>query len=156
MYIDETGIDHQIMKEHCWSAKGQPVVCEKAGKARGRTSLIAGLCNGKVIAPMCFEGHTNTEVFINWLEKVLIPELRPGQVVIMDNASFHKSKRIQEIIAAHGCHLLYLPPYSPDLNPIEHYWAWLKKKIRYLRLKEPLFYNSLQIACKLQYHSLLS
>jgi transposase len=57
------------------------------------------------------------------LEKILCPELRPGQVVIMDNASFHKSPRIRKIIENVGCQLLYLPPYSPDLNPIEHYWA---------------------------------
>jgi hypothetical protein len=70
--------------------------------------------------PFYFDDYTNTDNFCIWLEKILCPELRPGQVVIMDNASFHKSPRIRKIIENVGCQLLYLPPYSPDLNPIEH------------------------------------
>lgn len=62
----------------------------------------------------------------------MIPELQPGQVVIMDNATFHKGGRIQELIESAGCRLLYLPPYSPDLNRIEKCWAWLKSRIRHL------------------------
>jgi transposase len=85
------------------------------------------------------------------LEKVLCPELRPKQVVIMDNASFHKSPRIRKIIENAGCRLLYLPPYSPDLNPIEHYWAWLKNKLSYLWRHVANFYDRLSIALNLNY-----
>lgn len=63
-------------------------------------------------------------------EKCLIPALKPEQVVIMDNATFHKGGRIQELIESYGCRILYLPPYSPDLNRIEKCWAWLKSRIR--------------------------
>jgi len=61
---------------------------------------------------------------------MLIKQLTPGQVVVMDNASIHKSERTRELIESVGCKLLFLPPYSPDLNPIEHFWAWLKQKIK--------------------------
>ena len=75
---------------------------------------------------MAFKGTCNTEVFNTWLDKVLIPELCPGQIIIMDNASFHKSAKTRELIESAGCKLLYLPPYSPELNPIEKTWANIK------------------------------
>ena len=79
---------------------------------------------------MCFQGTCNTELFNTWLKQVLIPELKPGQVLILDNASFHKSEISRKLVEAAGCKLLFLPPYSPDLNPIEKYWANLKVKVR--------------------------
>lgn len=66
----------------------------------------------------------------NWLKDFLVPELKAGRVVIMDNASFHKSQKTRELIEEAGCRLLFLPPYSPDLNPIEIFWANPKKKVR--------------------------
>jgi transposase len=71
-------------------------------------------------------------VFETWLETCLIPELRPGEWVIVDNATFHHGGRIAQLIEAAGCKLVYLPPYSPDLNRIEKCWAWLKSRIRKL------------------------
>ena len=79
---------------------------------------------------MYFKGTCNTELFDICLKQVLIPELKPGQVLILDNASFHKSKTSKRLVEKAGCSLLFLPPYSPDLNPIEKYWANLKVKIR--------------------------
>jgi transposase len=78
---------------------------------------------------MTFRGACNSILFIAWLEKMLIPELKAGQTVIMDNASFHKSPIVKNLIEAAGCKLVYLPPYSPDLNPIEKFWANLKRWI---------------------------
>jgi transposase len=69
-------------------------------------------------------------VFETWLETCLIPVLKPEQVVIVDNATFHKGGRIEQLIREAGCELLYLPPYSPDLNKIERCWSWLKSRIR--------------------------
>lgn len=69
-------------------------------------------------------------MFEIYLENVLVPTLKPGQTIIMDNASFHKGGRIEDIIMKAGCYLLYLPAYSPDFNPIEHRWAQIKGKIR--------------------------
>jgi len=79
---------------------------------------------------MCFKGTCNTELFDIWLKQVLIPELKPGKVLILDNASFHRSETSKKLVEAAGCKFLFLPPYSPDLNPIEKYWANLKVKVR--------------------------
>ena len=86
--------------------------------------------NGNALqAPFVFEGYCNRDVFQLYIDRVLIPTLRPGQTVIMDNASFHKSKKVKESIEKAQCTLLYLPAYSPDFNPIEHYWHALKNTI---------------------------
>ena len=76
------------------------------------------------------EGPTTREVFETYLERVLVPSLRPGQVVVMDNLSSHKGSRVRELIEGRGCELLYLPPYSPDFNPIEEAFAKLKGLLR--------------------------
>mgnify|MGYP003422895220 FL=1 len=102
----------------------------KSGKRGGRINMIAAWCNGQLLAPFTVEGACNRSVFEIWLETCLVPVLKAGQVVIADNATFHKGGRIQEIIEAAGCHLLYLAPYSPDLNKLERCWSWLKSRIR--------------------------
>ena len=82
---------------------------------------------------MVFYSSCNTRLFETWVEKSLIKELKPGQYVVMDNASFHKSQKTKELIESVGCKVIFLPPYSPDLNPIEKFWAnmkrWIKGKI---------------------------
>ncbi len=82
------------------------------------------------MAPFCYKGVCDTKLFNMWLKDFLIPELKPGQVVIMDNATFHKSQTSQELIQQSGCQILFLPPYSPDLNPIEKFWANFKKMVQ--------------------------
>lgn len=101
-----------------------------SGKRFARESFVAALCNREILAPFCYQGTCNTNLFNVWLEKCLIPVLTPGQFIILDNATFHKSERTRELIENAGCSLLFLPPYSPDLNPIETFWANLKAKIR--------------------------
>ena len=91
---------------------------------------MSGLCQGKLIAPLTFEGSCNRQVFEKWLEEMLIPKLKPGQIVILDNATFHKSEKITHLVTLAGCQLNYLPPYSPDLNKIEHYWFPIKNRVR--------------------------
>ena len=88
--------------------------------------MISGWSNRKIVAPMTFKGYCNTLLVEAWVEQILVPDLNPQQVVVMDNASFHKSRRIRELIEQAGCNLLFLPPYSPDFNKIEKYWARLK------------------------------
>lgn len=135
MYIDESGIDHGLFKDKCWSEKGKQVIGERSGSARGRTSIIAALNEDKIKAPMTFHGTANTSLFTCWLEQFLLPTLQPRQVIIMDNASIHKGTKIREIIENSGCYLVYLPPYSPDFNPIEHYWAALKTFVKKIKHK---------------------
>lgn len=110
--------------------KGNASSALKSGRREGRVNMIAALCNQNLIAPFTVEGACNRTVFETWLENCLLPTLIPGQVVVMDNATFHKGGRIKQLIEDVGCQVLYLPPYSPDLNKIEQCWSWLKSRIR--------------------------
>ena len=96
------------------------------GHQTERVSIISWWWNGMTIAPMIFEGYCNAKVVCDWIEKMLLPELIPGQILIMDNASFHPKERIRELLAKAGCEVIFLPTYSPDLNKIEKFWARLK------------------------------
>ena len=93
--------------------------------------MIGGLIGRKFIAPLTFTGGCDRHVFNAWLEQILLPKLPHGTTVIMDNASFHKNAKTKELIEAVGCKLLYLPKYSPDLNPIEHCWHTIKSWLRH-------------------------
>jgi transposase len=130
VYIDETGIQMNICKDRGWGKKDRKLKAKKTGKYYQRTNIIAGYVDKKSIAPMVFNGTCNTGLFNQWVERFLIKELKPGQYVVMDNASFHKSQRTRELIESVGCKLIFLPPYSPDLNPIEKFWANMKRWIK--------------------------
>ena len=130
VYIDESGIDMAICKDRGWGKKSEKLLGKRSGKYYERTNIIAGYVNHKSIAPMVFNGTCNTELFNNWVEQFLIKELKAGQSVVMDNASFHKSQKTRELIESVGCKLIFLPPYSPELNPIEKFWANMKRWIR--------------------------
>ncbi len=86
-----------------------------------------------LIAMGTIDAATSTDVFAAYVEQILAPELKPGQVVVMDNLAAHRSPRIRALIKAAGASVLYLPPYSPDLNPIELFWAWLKNHLRRIK-----------------------
>lgn len=133
VYVDESGLEESLSREYGRAKKGQRLLGEKNGQRASRTSIIAGLQEGKPIAPWYFQGYCNTELILTWLEKVLLPCLKEGMTVIWDNASFHQSPKIRALLASVGCKLLFLPPYSPDLNPIEHWWSALKARIRKIR-----------------------
>jgi putative transposase len=92
--------------------------------------MIAGLCQNKIIAPLVFEGTCDSITFETYVKDFLIKELKPKQVVVMDNINFHKRVEIENLIKSVGASILFLPTYSPDLNPIEHYWYKLKHNIR--------------------------
>jgi transposase len=94
------------------------------------TTIIAGLSARGMIAPWVLDGPVNRDAFETYIEKVLAPELNPGDTVVMDNLSSHKGPRVREMIEAVGARLLYLPPYSPDFNPIENAFAKLKALLR--------------------------
>jgi hypothetical protein len=118
IYIDETGINNNIAPLRGWAESGIKSFTEALGFRTKRITLIAGYCYGtkELIAPMEYDGYTNTSLFLTWIEQCLCNEIKPNQVVIMDNASFHKSAKVRELIEKVGGKLIYLP----DLNPIEH------------------------------------
>lgn len=139
MYLDESGVNDTIQRVFGWSPRGEKIHGEVSGKARKRLSIIAALNAHAIKAPFFFEGYTDTAVFNGWVADCLVPELQPGQTIILDNASFHKSPKTKMLVESAGCHVKYLPTYSPDLNPIEPQWAILKARIRKHRQRnEPI------------------
>ena len=132
MYLDESGIYSSLYRQYARSRRGTPVISDVSGKKSVRTSIISGWLHTakEFIAPFVFEGYTDNVRFNQWLEKCLFPTLGKGWTLILDNASFHKKARTFELAQKFGCKLLFLPPYSPDLNPIEKQWAHLKTKYR--------------------------
>lgn len=131
VFIDQTGFITQPFRGHGRAPKGARVYSERTGKREKRTSLIGGYRNGKLVAPMTYRGTCNTAFFNAWLETLLLPVLKPGSVIVLDNATIHKSRRSAELAEGAGCRLLFLPPYAPELNPIEKLWANIKRAWAY-------------------------
>jgi transposase len=148
IYLDESGFDLTIKKEYGWKLRGQRLFDNKKGQRKylKRITVISAYSNNtkKLIAPFYFEGNTNFKMFNLWIKEVLLLELKPGQTIIMDNAAFHKNKITRELIESKQCHLLYLPPYSPDFNPIEQKWGHVKNIIRKIRDKFENFNECLE------------
>jgi transposase len=113
-----------------WGPRGSRVI-GKAPFGRWRTmTFIAALRQGGIQAPCLFDGPVNGEVFLAWVRQILVPTLKPGEVVIMDNLGSHRGKAVRRAIREAGAKLLFLPKYSPDLNPIEQAFSKLKHLLR--------------------------
>lgn len=119
VYADESGMDSRDDYGYGWNEEGKRFYALKSGRRQGRVNMIAAYCNSQLMAPFTIEGPCNRNVFETWIETCLIPCLKPGQWLVIDNATFHKGGRIEALIAQSGCKVLYLPPYSPDFNKIE-------------------------------------
>jgi transposase len=130
IFLDESGVSTQMTRRYARAERGVRVH-ESTPEGNWKILTILGAMNlSGMIATMTIEAATDAEVFLAYLEHVLCPALRPGDVVIMDNLSSHKVSGVRELLEAAGAELLYLPPYSPDLNPIEKAWAKLKQLLR--------------------------
>ena len=128
IYVDESGFDFYSVRQYGRAPIGQKVYGERPGNRRPRTSFLAArMPDGALAATLLWEGTCNALIFNDWLEKQLCPLLDENCVVIMDNAAFHKSAKTRALIQSAGAILLFLPPYSPDLNPIENDFGALKK-----------------------------
>ena len=124
------GMDSFLYREYARSPRGEKVYGVISGRKYKRMSMVAGKCGKKILAPLSYEGTTNSALFEYWFEYALLPELTAGQTVILDNATFHRKSKIKALVQTVGCSVIFLPPYSPDLNLIENFWAWLKHKMK--------------------------
>jgi hypothetical protein len=130
VFVDECGTNTSLNPLYAWSRRGERAYGEAPRNWGSNVTLLASMTREGMGVCIAVEGATTKAVFEAYVEEALAPSLRPGQVVVMDNLSSHKSQRVRELIEGRGCELLYLPPYSPDLNPIEQAFAKLKASLR--------------------------
>ena len=130
VFVDVMGTNISLPPVHGWAKKGQRARCAVARNRDKNTTLLASTSVEGMRTSLAVEGATTAAVFDTYVEQVLAPSLRRGQVVVMDNLSAHKGARVKELIEGRGCELLYLPPYSPDLNPIEEAFSKIKGLLR--------------------------
>ncbi len=130
VFVDEMGANVSLYPLYAWSRRGLRAHAKAPRNWGKNVTLLASItCRG--VGPcLAVEGATTREVFEAYLEHVLAPTLRPGQIVVMDNLSAHKGGRVKQIIEGARCELVYLPPYSPDLNPIEQAFSKVKGLLR--------------------------
>jgi len=126
VYVDESGFAHDMPRTHGYSPIGDRCYGTQDWNAKGRKNVIAGLFGDLLIGCGIVQSNIDTEVFNTWVQKIFIPDLPENSVVIMDNAAFHKSQKTRDLIINNGHNIEFLPPYSPDLNPIENKWAQAK------------------------------
>jgi transposase len=130
VFIDEMGAKTNMTRTHGYAPKGERLVDTAPHGHWQTTTFVGALTVRGFIAPMVVDGAVNGAVFRAYVEQVLVPELRRGDVVVMDNLGSHTLARVREAIEEAGCRLLYLPAYSPDLNPIENAFSKLKELLR--------------------------
>jgi transposase len=130
VFIDETWTATNMARSHGRCRRGERLRMGFPHGHRKTTTLVAALRKSGMVAPMTLDGPINGDWFEAYVRHVLVPALRPGDVVIMDNLSSHKRASVQDMIEAAGARLMFLPPYSPDFNPIEMAFAKLKALLR--------------------------
>jgi transposase len=126
IYVDESGFANDMPRLNGYAPIGERCADKRDWHSKGRTNVIGALLGALLITVTLVIGSTNANVFFAWITQDLLPKLTTKSVIVMDNASFHKRSDIQQAIKNAGHILEYLPPYSPDLNPIEHKWAQTK------------------------------
>jgi len=130
VYVDESGMTEYYGREYGLAPRGEKVYGEVSGKRYKRTNIVSAQCGIEIIAPFIYEWGTKAAWFEVWFEWHLCPLLPPGKVVIMDNALFHRKTTLEKIAVFYGLRIIWLPPYSPDLNHIELLWANLKRWLK--------------------------
>jgi len=145
IYLDECAIKEEVTRRHAYALKGEKVEGKTQGKRPHKINMVAGISGNEMIAPFIFEGTMDSDLFNSYLYLVLLPLVAFGAIIIMDNAKYHLSEETRELIEEKGCRLVYLSPYSPELNRIEKYWGILKRYLRRFRcffpsLEDTLFF----------------
>ena len=135
VFVDESGIQKYHCRIKCRAKRGVKVYATKPGRKFKKTNVVAGLLYGnsgkKHVGVHCYAHSTNADFFEDWFEWQLLSEVPENSMIIMDNASFRRKHNLIEIAARYGVVVIFLPPYSPEFNPIEHSWANLKEWLNY-------------------------
>ena len=130
VFVDEMGTNISLSSLYSWAPKGERAHCSVPRNRGPNTTVLSSMTLEGMGSTLVVEGATTSAVFETYVERVLAPTLRDGQVVVMDNLNAHKGERIKELIEERGCELVYLPPYSPDFNPIEEAFSKIKRLLR--------------------------
>jgi transposase len=130
VFIDETSASTNMTRRYGRGTRGERLVCKIPHGHWKTSTFIAALRHNRVTAPLLLDGAMNGQSFLAYVKQILAPTLKPGDIVVMDNVSVHQVAGVREAIEARGAILLYLPPYSPDLNPIEQFFSKLKAILR--------------------------
>ena len=130
VFVDECGTHTSLAPLYAWAPRGRRAYA-KVPRNRGKNTTLLASMSAEGMGPcVAVEGTTTAEVFEAYVEQALAPMLKEGQSVVMDNLSAHKGKKVRQLVEARGCRLLFLPPYSPDLNPIEEAFSKVKASLR--------------------------
>lgn len=128
VYFDESGFKAHTGRLSGWAQRGQKLYGDVQGKREKKTNLLMAQRGKDLLAPLVFTGACTSRLVTHWVEKMLIEELKAPSIIVMDNAPFHNKKQLRSLLKQHGHALLPLPPYSPDLNPIEGTFGGMKKR----------------------------
>ena len=135
VFLDESGVTTEMTRRYGWAPRAQRV-SEAVPAGHWRTlTVLAALTTAGVLASMTIESPTDGDVFLAFVEQVLGPRLQPGHVVILDNLAGPQGGGVRQLIESRGAQLLYLPPYSPDFNPIEQAWSKVKQLLRAVKAR---------------------
>jgi transposase len=130
VFVDEMGSNTSLAPRHAWAPRGERARCSVPRNRGKNTTLLASMTSLGMGPCVAVVGSTSAAVFEAYVERALVSALHPGQVVVMDNLSAHKGERVRKLIEGRGCEVLFLPPYSPDLNPIEEAFSKVKGLLR--------------------------
>ena len=130
VFVDEMGSNIALAPLYAWAPKGERALCSTPRNRGKNTTLLSSISLEGMGPSLVVEGSTNKVLFETYIERVLCPDLKDGQVVVMDNLSSHKGEKVRELIEDRGCELVYLPAYSPDFNPIEESFSKIKGILR--------------------------
>jgi len=138
VYTDESGFKKHCYRRHGWARRGKVLYGFVHGTNRKSTNLIMAQRGKQWLAAETFDKNCTAAVVNEWLEKTLLPKLTQPSVIVMDNAPFHKKDEIKRLLKKHGHVVLFLPPYSPDLNPIENSFGVIKRKREFAPPNTPI------------------
>ena len=130
-------------REYAYAKRGEKVAGHISGKKYRRVGIVAAQVGKDILAPLQYDGTMDSRLFEVWFEARLMCELPSDSVIVMDNAAFHRKRRLALIAQNYGHTIIFLPPYAPEYNPIENFWAWLKRKLIKVLLQFEYFDDAL-------------